>query len=163
MQIMKIFWILNIDFKKMSLNTVFIIIFIKSFLNWYSSSTYSKPFTGGFWDIAHPCKLVASKYWIYDDSLFLSYFFIYLLFAFAYLCIARHILPRVLFSAISNISILVNNSISTSLFLKQGCHTNPGADKNWAGSSSYISIHFFLKFSNTSASNNVSLWTYKPC
>ena len=51
---------------------------------------------------------------------------------------------------------MVNNSSSTPVFLKQACHANPGAYKRWAGSSSYISIHLFLKFSNTSASNNAS-------
>ena len=54
-------------------------------------------------------------------------------------------------------SISVNNSSFTPAFFKQACHTNPGADKKWAELSSYISIHLFLKFSNTSASNNVSL------
>ena len=43
-------------------------------------------------------------------------------------------------------------------FFKAACHANPGAEKNSAGSSSYISRH---KFSNTSANNNVSLWIYK--
>ena len=61
------------------------------------------------------------------------------------------------FSTISNISVLVNNYNSASVFFKQACHANPGADKQLAGSSSYISIHLFLKFLNTSASNNVSL------
>ena len=51
---------------------------------------------------------------------------------------------------------MVNNSSSTPVFFKQACHANPGADKRWAGSSSYISVHLFLKFSNTSASNNAS-------
>ena len=37
----------------------------------------------------------------------------------------------------------------------QACHANPGANKKLAGSSPYISIHLSLKFSNTSASNNV--------
>ena len=32
--------------------------------------------------------------------------------------------------------------------LKQACHANPDAEKKWAGSSSYISIHLFLKFSS---------------
>ena len=41
--------------------------------------------------------------------------------------------------------------------LKAVCHANSGAVENGAGSSSYISKHIFLKFSNTSASNNVSL------
>ena len=44
-----------------------------------------------------------------------------------------------------------------SVFFKRACHANPGADKKRAGSSSYISVHLFQKFSNTSASNNVSL------
>ena len=55
----------------------------------------------------------------------------------------------------------VNNSNSTLVFFKHACHANPGADKKWAGSSSYISMHLSLKFSNTSASNAVSDWTYK--
>ena len=61
------------------------------------------------------------------------------------------------FSGISNISILVNNSSSISVFLKQSCHANPGVDTKMSRSSSYISIHLFLKFSSTSASNNLSL------
>ena len=61
----------------------------------------------------------------------------------------------------NKISILVNNSNSTSVFFKQTCYANPGVDKKWVESSSYISIHLFLKFPNISASNNVSLWTYK--
>ena len=40
-------------------------------------------------------------------------------------------------------------------------HANPGAVRKRAGSSSYISIHIFRKFSNTSVNNNVSLWIYK--
>ena len=44
---------------------------------------------------------------------------------------------------------------------KQACHANPGADTKYTGSSSYISLHIALKFSITSASNNVSLLAYK--
>ena len=65
------------------------------------------------------------------------------------------------FSSINNISISVNNSNSTSGFFKQAYHANPCADKKWGGSSSYISTHLFLKFSNISTGNNVSLWTCK--
>ena len=83
----------------------------------------------------------------------------YLLFAIAYLSIAWHIPPLICFSTISNMSESVINSNSTSVFLRHACHANPGADKQWAGSSSYTLIHMFLKFSNTSASNNVSFWT----
>ena len=36
-------------------------------------------------------------------------------------------------------------------------NANTGAEKDFAGLSSYISRHVFLKFSNTSAKKNVSL------
>ena len=55
----------------------------------------------------------------------------------------------------------VNNSNLISVFFKQVYHANLGAEKKYTGSSSYISRHIFLTFSNTSASNNVSLLTYK--
>ena len=50
-----------------------------------------------------------------------------------------------------------NNSNFTPTIIKQACHANPGADKKWAGSISYVSIHLFLKILNTSAGNNVTL------
>ena len=40
-------------------------------------------------------------------------------------------------------------------------HANPGAEKIFAGSSSYILIYIFLQFSNTSANNNISVGTVK--
>ena len=54
-------------------------------------------------------------------------------------------------------SISVKRSNFTLAFFKGACHANPGAKRNFAGSSSYISRHIFRKFSNTSANNNVSL------
>ena len=81
----------------------------------------------------------------------------YLLFALAYLYTALHIPLLVPSTTIITISLSVNNSNFTSVVFKQACHDNPGADKKYAGSSSYISKHLFLKFSNTSASNEVSL------
>ena len=45
----------------------------------------------------------------------------------------------------------------TPVFFKQACHANPVADTKYVGSSSYISRRIFLKFSDTSASKNVSL------
>ena len=54
-------------------------------------------------------------------------------------------------------SISVNNSNFTPVFFKGASHANPGADKIWTGSSWYFLRHRFLKFSNTSSSNNVSL------
>ena len=85
----------------------------------------------------------------------------HLLFAFAYLFIAWHIPPLIPFSTINNISISVNNPNFTPVYFKQACYSNPGADGKWARSSSRISIHVFLKFSNPSASSNVSLWKYR--
>ena len=47
------------------------------------------------------------------------------------------------------------------IFFKVVCHANLGAERKTAGSSSYISMHLFQKFSNMLASNNASLSTYK--
>ena len=41
--------------------------------------------------------------------------------------------------------------------VKAACYANPGPETNFVGSSLYILKHTFLKFSNTSANNNVSL------
>ena len=143
------FLIFNSYFKKMSVITVFIIIFYKALIKFSYLFTNLEPFTGNVWDIVRPYKLFASKYMRYDNwvelhsaelrSMFFLQLFIYLLFT--YLCIAWHIPLRMSFSATSNISILVNNSNSTSVFFKQACQINPGADRKWAGSSSYISMH----------------------
>ena len=59
------------------------------------------------------------------------------------------------------ISILVKISNFTLVFFKATYHVNPGAVRKRAGSSSYTSRHLFRKFFNTSANNNMSLWTYK--
>ena len=86
----------------------------------------------------------------------------YLLFALAYLCIDWHIPLLIPASIINNISMSVINSKFSFVFFKQACHAaNPGADMKWEGSSPYISIHVSLNFLKTSASNNVSVWTYK--
>ena len=134
---------------------------MKLSLNWDKLFTHLKPLTGNFWDIAHPYKLLASKCIRYDDMISLLYFYIYLLFALAYLCIAWQIPPLILFPTIRSISIFVNKSNSTFFFFNYACHANPGADKKGAGSSSYISVYLSLKFSKTLASNNVSDRTYK--
>ena len=68
-----------------------------------------------------------------------------------------HIPPLIRFSTINNISISVKISSFILVYFKAAFHTNPGAEKNFAGSSSYISMHILLKFSNTSANNNFSL------
>ena len=61
------------------------------------------------------------------------------------------------FSTINNISMSVKKSNFTLAFFIVACHSDPGAGRNFAGSSSYILIKIFLKFLNTSANNNVSL------
>ena len=83
--------IFNIYFKNTFLINI-LIIFYEVFF------THLKSFAGNFLDIPHPCKLFASKYPRCYDSMFLSQFFIYLLFAFTYLSIAWHIPPLIPFS-----------------------------------------------------------------
>ena len=58
--------------------------FMKSSSNWEVSIFiylfyFKYLFTGSAYCIAHPYKLFTTQYWRYDDSLFLSYFFMYLL------------------------------------------------------------------------------------
>ena len=84
-----------------------------------------------------------------------------MLFALAYFYTPLHIPPLIPFSTIDNISLSVDNSNFTPAFFKQACHANPGADKKWAGSSPYISIHLSLKFYKSSARNNVLFWIHK--
>ena len=43
------------------------------------------------------------------------------------------------------------------VFFKAARHANPRPERNFEGSSSYNLRHIFLKFSTTSANNNVSL------
>ena len=44
----------------------------------------------------------------------------------------------------------------TLVFFKGACHANPEVEKKFSGSGSYILRYIFVKFSNTSANNNVS-------
>ena len=69
----------------------------------------------------------------------------YFLFPFAYIYIAGHIPPLILFSTINYILISINDSNFTPVIFKQACHADPGADKKWTGSISYISIHLHLQ------------------
>ena len=54
-----------------------------------------------------------------------------------------HIPPHIPYSTISNISISVKRSNFTLVFFKAACRANPGAERNFAGSSSYILRHIF--------------------
>ena len=65
------------------------------------------------------------------------------------------------FSSINDISISVKRSNITLVFFKATCHANPRAERKFAGSSSHFLKHIFLKFSNTTANDNVFLSTYK--
>ena len=62
------------------------------------------------------------------------------------------LINRVTYSSLMPFSIINNISISVKRF-----HAKPGAAKIRAGSSSYTLKYVFLKFSNTSDNNNVSL------
>ena len=134
MKNMHFFRILNMNFEKMPFINIFIISFLKSFfffflLSWEKSSIHSKLFTGSFCDIAHPYKLFTSQYLAllnrvnylhpnkYDDSIFLLWYLIYLLLAFAYQWIEWHIPLLISFSTINSIS-SVNNSNFTLFFFK---------------------------------------------
>ena len=64
------------------------------------------------------------------------------------------------FFAINNIPISVKRYNFTLIFFKAACYAYPEAERNFAGSSFYILIQIFLKLSNISANNNLSLWTY---
>ena len=55
----------------------------------------------------------------------------------------------------------VNSSNFTSVFFKAAYHANLGAKRNFVGSSSFILICIFQKFSKTSPKSNVSLLRYK--
>ena len=100
-----------IYFKNVSFITIFIIVFCNVFMKFRHTFSHLKPFAGNFWDmmILH---------------LFLLYFFMYLLFDCAYLCIPLHIAALIPFSII-----FCNNSDYISVFFKQVSHTNPKADK----------------------------------
>ena len=78
----------------------------------------------------------------------LSKLFMYLLIYFTYLC-AEWTMPPLVFSNIINILVSVNNGNFTSVFLNQARHANTDADKKWAGSSPYISLHFQIHLQAT--------------
>ena len=116
--------------------------------------------TGNFCDIVNPYRFFKSPYMRYEDSVFWSCLNCLLL-AFAYQCMAWHIPPLIPSGTINIISTSVSSSNFTSDFFRNVCHANPGADKSYAASSSYISMNLLQKFWNTSASNNVSLCMYR--
>ena len=61
-----------------------------------------------------------------------------LLLAFSILIHRVNVPPLIPFSTINNISISVKRSNFTLVFFKAACHANPGAERKFAGPSSYI-------------------------
>ena len=114
---------------------------MKLSLNLEVSSIYSKLSTGSFCDIAHPYKLFTSQYQRYDDYLFLSWSFMYLLLTFTYWLTEWHIPPVKLFSAINNTLILFKRSNFILVLFKAACYVKPGTVEKQVGSSSYILRH----------------------
>ena len=88
-----------------------------------------KPPIGSFLQIAHPYKLLASRYCENFDANILLKLFMYLLFAVAYLCTACDMPPLVPFSNINNMSTSVNYSNFTFINFNKGVHARPGTDK----------------------------------
>ena len=56
---------------------------------------------------------------------------------------------------------LISSSKLFSVFFKAVHHANPGAERKWIGSDWFISRELIWMFTNISARNKVSLWTYK--
>ena len=78
----------------------------------------------------------------YDDSVLGLVSFMYLLLAFAVLCVACHIPPLIPFSTTTNISASAGNSSQTSVSFKRTCHTNSGANKKYGSSFKFLCIYF---------------------
>ena len=110
-----------------------------SFLRW-------NPSTRKFCDIIHSYKLLTSQYIEYNNYLFTSKSFRYLLLAFAYRCRTWLIPPLTPVSTINNMLTSINNSNFPSIFVRHACHANSGADRKYAGPTSHISIHSLQKF-----------------
>ena len=136
---MQLFRIFSIILKFLSFITIFIIIFYKFFIRLWCVFSPSKLSIGNFWDLSHQYKLFASHFIV----VYCSY---YLLLQMDELRDIFHLL--FLFLPFVTL-ILVNNLIPFQFFSGNACHPNPGAEKKWARSSSYVSIHLLLKFSNT--------------
>ena len=143
MKIMKSFMVINICFKNIFLNTVFIIFFFNFLLNLDAFFFYLKTSTDSFWDNGHQYRLFASKYIRYRESLFLLKFFIYLSIATAYLCIAWHIPPLIRFSTSSNISTSVDNYNFIPFFWEMLAMLIQVQTKNWQDQAHILQCIYF--------------------
>ena len=159
------------NFKKIFFITFFIIVFFMwSSLNWELSFIHLKLFTGSFYDIAQLYKLSHLNGFFFQCSIFILIFHVFVI----SFCIS---INRVTYSSFNtffchyNISLSVQRFNFTLVIFKRlflvftllffSCHDHPSAEGDFAGSSSYILRQIFIKFANTTANNNVSLWTYK--
>ena len=150
---------LNINFKKNSFITFFIITFYEVFIK--------------LWSTFNPPKVIHWKLFWHFPTKWIIYpiFNIWRLFIFIIIfhvfivsfCISMNrvtFLLLYLFPPLITCRYQLKDIILVYCF-KAACHAYPRADKKFAGSSSYTSRHIFLNFSNKSASNNISLWTNK--
>ena len=148
------------QFQKISFITIFIIAFMKSSLNWEISSTHLKPFTDKFFDIADPYKLFVPIFKIRWFCIYIITFSVFVISS----SIPRNSMTNFTsntFSTINNISISVTRSNFILTCFIAACHANPGAERKWEVSSSYISRHILLKFLNTPVNNSVSFHSPK--
>ena len=134
---------------------------VKSLQSSCSSFIHLKPAMCNSSYIGQPYRLSTSHTMRYEDFLFGSWFFKYLFLAYAYRCVAWHIpsLSSSTVSRIQRISASVSNYYYFCFVFRHACHADPGTDKIYAVSSSYISLHFSWKLSSTSANSSVSLST----
>ena len=120
MKFMYFFKILKINFKKMSFIIFFIIVFYEIFIKLGSIFYLQKVFTGNFYYIAQPSKLI-----IYIPILNIWRFFVFIIIFHVFVisfCMLINICPLIPFSSINNISISVKISNFTLVFLKAACH-----------------------------------------
>ena len=137
---------------------------VKSSSNLDTVFIHLKPFTCTFWDIPHPYKLFASKFMRNNDSMSLFQFFMYLLFAFAHLYNAWHILPLIPFHPLITYQYLLIIRMLLLPFLNKLAMLIQAQTKERVGSSSYSRYSFDTfnsKVLNTSANNDVSFQTYR--
>ena len=118
---------------------------MKSSFNWNVSSTQLKPFTCYICDIAHPYKSFRRQYLRYHNSLF------FIIITHVFVSSSHILMNSMPYSISDTFSYHYNIPISAkkvqfcfNLF-KVACHANPGAERKWAGSSSYIQIHHQLR------------------
>ena len=140
MNLMQVFWIFNINFKKVSFISIFIVVSYKmfnksrcifnTFKTIYREGTFVVLLILG--NYLHPLLKIQ---WL----LIFIIIFMYLLLAFAYCWIAWHTPPLISFSNIDSISVSVTSFSFTLVFLKAVCVANHGAVRKRMGSSSCMS------------------------